>query len=65
MRARTVASPEGASIFVRSGGSGPVVVLHPSVVTTARISPACVFLSYPPAGRDERPIPRRSGTTMV
>lgn len=26
-RARTVASPEGANIFVRSGGSGPVVVL--------------------------------------
>src|SRR6267378_916854 len=26
-RARTVASPEGASIFVRSGGSGPAVVL--------------------------------------
>jgi hypothetical protein len=26
-RARTVPSPEGASIFVRSGGSGPVVVL--------------------------------------
>jgi pimeloyl-ACP methyl ester carboxylesterase len=26
-RARTVTSPEGASIFVRSGGSGPAVVL--------------------------------------
>ena len=26
-RARTVASPEGANIFVRSGGAGPVVVL--------------------------------------
>jgi pimeloyl-ACP methyl ester carboxylesterase len=26
-KARTVASPEGADIFVRSGGSGPVVVL--------------------------------------
>src|SRR2546427_2344067 len=26
-RARTVASPEGASIFVRSGGSGPAIVL--------------------------------------
>jgi pimeloyl-ACP methyl ester carboxylesterase len=26
-RSRTVASPEGADIFVRSGGSGPVVVL--------------------------------------
>jgi len=26
-RARAVASPEGASIFVRSGGSGPVIVL--------------------------------------
>ena len=25
--ARTIASPEGADIFVRSGGSGPVVVL--------------------------------------
>jgi pimeloyl-ACP methyl ester carboxylesterase len=26
-KARTIASPEGADIFVRSGGSGPVVVL--------------------------------------
>ena len=26
-RPRTVASPEGANIFVRSGGAGPVVVL--------------------------------------
>src|SRR5437588_10002697 len=26
-KARTVASPEGANIFVRSGGAGPVVVL--------------------------------------
>src|SRR5881296_1697638 len=26
-RARTVISPDGANIFVRSGGSGPVVVL--------------------------------------
>src|SRR6266446_3783745 len=26
-RSRTVGSPEGADIFVRSGGSGPVVVL--------------------------------------
>jgi hypothetical protein len=26
-KARTVTSPEGADIFVRSGGSGPVVVL--------------------------------------
>src|ERR1700756_5688407 len=25
--ARTIASPEGADIFVRSGGSGPVVLL--------------------------------------
>src|SRR6267154_6004717 len=25
--ARTIASPEGATIFVRSGGSGPVIVL--------------------------------------
>jgi pimeloyl-ACP methyl ester carboxylesterase len=26
-RARTVASPEGAAIFVRSGGAGPAIVL--------------------------------------
>src|SRR4029434_2053170 len=26
-RARTITSPEGANIFVRSGGTGPVVVL--------------------------------------
>src|SRR5262249_30681656 len=26
-RARTVATPEGANMFVRSGGSGPVIVL--------------------------------------
>src|SRR5262245_37492280 len=41
------------------------VLSYPSPVTTARMSSACVFLSYPPAGFDDRPIPRRSGTTTV
>ena len=31
--------------------------------STPATSPACVFLSKPPAGLDESPIPRRSGTT--
>ena len=34
-------------------------------VTTARMSFACVFLSYPPVSFDDLPIPRRSGTTTV
>src|SRR6267142_211757 len=38
---------------------------HAGATTTALISAACVFLSYPPAGRDERPIPRRFDTTTL
>src|SRR5260370_815705 len=38
---------------------------YPSPVTTARMSLACVFSSYPASGFDDFPIPRRSGTTTV
>src|SRR6267142_1521082 len=37
----------------------------PSLSRTARMSPACVHLSYPPDGCEDRPMPRMSGTTTV
>ncbi len=41
-KSQTVASPDGANIFVRSGGSGPVVVLlHGYAETSDSWAPAC------------------------
>ena len=73
----------GATIHVRSGGSGPaVVLLHgygetgdmwaPLAVELARDHTVIVpdlrglgLSSKPPAGFDDSPSPRRSGTTTV
>ena len=62
-RARTVASPEGASIFVRSGGSGPVVVLlHGYAETSDSWGPLATALakSYTVVVPDLRGIGRSS-----
>src|SRR5947208_3186617 len=62
-RARTVASPEGASIFVRSAGSGPVVVLlHGYAETSDSWGPLATALakSYTVVVPDLRGIGRSS-----
>src|SRR5207249_202660 len=62
-RARTVAMPEGASIFVRSGGSGPVVVLlHGYAETSDSWGPLATALakSYTVVVPDLRGIGRSS-----
>jgi len=62
-RARTVASPEGASIFVRSGGSGPaVVLLHGYAETSDSWGPLATALakSYTVVVPDLRGIGRSS-----
>src|SRR2546427_12084802 len=62
-RARTVASPEGASIFVRSGGSGPaIVLLHGYAETSDSWGPLATALakSYTVVVPDLRGIGRSS-----
>src|SRR5213594_956609 len=62
-RARTVASPEGVSIFVRSGGSGPaVVLLHGYAETSDSWGPLATALakSYTVVVPDLRGIGRSS-----
>jgi pimeloyl-ACP methyl ester carboxylesterase len=62
-RARTVASPEGANIFVRSGGAGPVVVLlHGYAETSDSWAPLAAALakSYTVVVPDLRGIGRSS-----
>jgi pimeloyl-ACP methyl ester carboxylesterase len=62
-KARTVASPEGADIFVRSGGSGPVVVLlHGYAETSDSWAPLAAELakSYTVVVPDLRGIGRSS-----
>src|ERR1700694_358179 len=63
LKSRTVASPEGADIFVRSGGSGPVVVLlHGYAETSDSWAPlaAEVVKSYTVVVPDLRGIGRSS-----
>jgi pimeloyl-ACP methyl ester carboxylesterase len=62
-RASTVASPEGASMFVRSGGSGPVVVLlHGYAETSDSWAPlaAALMKNYTVVVPDLRGIGRSS-----
>ena len=62
-RARTVASPEGANIFVRSGGAGPVVILlHGYAETSDSWAPLAAALakSYTVVVPDLRGIGRSS-----
>src|ERR1700692_1196683 len=62
-KARTVASPEGADIFVRSAGSGPVVVLlHGYAETSDSWAPlaADIVKNYPVVVPDLRGIGRSS-----
>src|SRR2546427_530390 len=56
---------EGSGSLVGLGGIASEIIPYPTPVTTARMSFACVFSSYPPSGFDDFPIPRRSGTTTV
>jgi alpha-beta hydrolase superfamily lysophospholipase len=61
-RARTVTSPEGANIFVRSGGAGPaVVLLHGYAETSDSWAPLAAALakSYTVVVPDLRGIGRR------
>jgi pimeloyl-ACP methyl ester carboxylesterase len=65
-KAQTVASPEGADIFVRSGGSGPVVVLlHGYAETSDSWAPLAAELvkSYTVVVPDLRGIGRSSRPT--
>lgn len=65
-RARTVASPEGANIFVSSGGAGPVVVLlHGYTETSDSWAPLATALakSYTVVVPDLRRLGRSSRPT--